>query len=461
MRTAAQSDGGLCVAPGGVRKPHPDLPQQTGEGAREPSQLAKATVTQRSPMMRRIDLREYAKSASLKLSVDERDALTETLPSLTIEPAQGTEGWYNLTPGSTVGAIEIGELSVLIRPKIPIPQLLSLACYAMGAYKSQDERAFEFEEERSLPDTLALALTAAARRAFARGLLHGYRTEEEALRTVRGRIRFNEQIRRRFGIAVPVEVRYDEFTDDILANQLAKAAVHKLGGMRLQSGRARRGIGSLAGTLDNVSLAEFPAKKVPTVEFDRLNEHYRGVVALSRLILRHSAFESGRGRVRAAGFLMDMNVVFQEFATQALREALGASAISFCSDKQLTGNRRIHLAKHDRVRLEPDLSWWHGSECVFVGDAKYKRIRDESVPNADVYQMLAYVTALDLPGGLLVYAQGEATPRDYVVRHSGKRLEVAALDLSGNLGEVLDRVGSIADKIARLRDEALGMARAA
>ena len=45
-----------------------------------------------------------------------------------------------------------------------------------------------------------LALIAAARRAFGRGLLRGYLTEEEALHTVRGRIRFDEQIRRRYGI---------------------------------------------------------------------------------------------------------------------------------------------------------------------------------------------------------------------------------------------------------------------
>ena len=32
------------------------------------------------------------------------------------------------------------------------------------------------------------------------------------------------------------------------------------------------------------------------------------------------------------------------------------------------------------------------------------------VPNADVYQLLAYV-ALDLPGGMLVYAEGEAERR--------------------------------------------------
>ena len=396
--------------------------------------------------MHLIDLQEYRESEPIRLSRAERDLLLREKKALglSLEPVLGEEGTYSLKPGSTVGAVELGELSVLIRPKIPIPHLLSLACYAMGAYKQQDEREFDFVEEEALPDTLALALVAAARRAFARGLLHGYRTEEEALHTVRGRIMFAEQIRRRFGIAVPVEVRYDEFTDDILANQLVKAAVARLGGMRLHSEQARRGIGWIAGTLDNVSLVEFPSRNVPRVEFDRLNEHYRGVVGLSRLILRHSAFESGRGQVRAAGFLMDMNVVFQEFVTQALREALGVSASAFL-EKNIAS-----LDKQGNVGLRPDLTWWHGRSCVFVGDAKYKNLSGEKVPNPDLYQLHAYVTALDLPGGLLVYAQGEAPPRDYVVRHSGKRLEVVALDLSGTLEEVLARVAMLAARIKGL-----------
>ena len=42
---------------------------------------------------------------------------------------------------------------------------------------------------------------------------------------------------------------------------------------------------------------------------------------------------------------------------------------------------------------------WAMREC--------KRTKDEGVPNADLYQMLADVTGLDLPGGLLVYAEGD------------------------------------------------------
>ena len=193
--------------------------------------------------------------------------------------------------------------------------------------------------------------------------------------------------------------------------------------------------------LENVSPVEFRPNAVPEVRFDRLNEHYRTVVELSRLILRHGAFESSRGEVRASGFLMDMNVVFQEFVTVALREALGVSADAF---RELT---IPSLDEGDEVHLWPDLVWKDGDQYVFVGDAKYKNITGGRIPNADLYQLLAYVTALDLPSGLLIYAKGEADTATYQVRHSGKRLEVAALDLSGTLDEIHERVGNLAGMV--------------
>ena len=410
-------------------------------------------------MKHEIDLREYA-SSKCALSVAQRDALLlekGTLGLSSIEPIMGSKDIYRLTASSTVGAIEIGDLSVLIEPKIGIPQLLSLACYAMGVFRLQEERPFDFEEKETLPDTLALALAAAARRAFGRGLLHGYRVEEEALHTVRGRIRFTEQIRRRFGSALPIEVRYDEFTADILANRLVKAAARRLGRMPLRSHAARRDLGLVAGMLEQVAPVEFSPNAVPELRFDRLNEHYRGVVGLSRLILRHSAFESGRGNVRASGFLLDMNVLFQEFVTVGLRERLGVSDRTLRSDRGIRGITRITLDEAGTVGLKPDLFWWDDGVCTFVGDAKYKNLTGASVSNPDLYQLLAYATALDLPGGLLIYAEGEADTASYQVQCAGKRLDVATLNLSGALSEVLDRVDGLAALVRELRDEARGI----
>ena len=119
------------------------------------------------------------------------------------------------------------------------------------------------------------------------------------------------------------------------------------------------------------------------------------------------------------------------------------------------------LDAKNRIGLRPDLTWWDGRSCQFVGDAKYKNVTDKRVPNADLYQLLAYVTALDLPGGLLIYAQGEANEGTFSVRHSKRRLEVAALDLTGRLDQVLDRVRDLAERVKGLRDEAKALRTAA
>jgi len=224
--------------------------------------------------MPKINLQEYRQSEPVSLSPTELNALKTKELSLTIAPTGDAEGTYYLMPSSTVGALEVGDLSVLIKPKIGIPRLLSLVCYAIDKVGFQREQ-FDFPDEYALPDVLALALASAARRAFSCGLLHGYRMKEEGLYTVRGRIRFDEQIRCRFGVPLPIEVRYDEFTDDILANRLVKAATYRLGRMQLYSEKARTDLGWVVGMLDNVSLIAFPPKDVPDIKFAARSSHCR------------------------------------------------------------------------------------------------------------------------------------------------------------------------------------------
>ena len=409
--------------------------------------------------MRSIDLKEHESSDPKPLSPTERDALQQADLGIDVTPAPGRDGEYILRPGSKVGAVEVGGMSVRIEPKLGIRQALSLACYAIEKVTIRPEE-FDFPETSALPDVLAQAFASSARRTFARGLLHGYRSEEEALLTVRGRIRFDEQLRRRPGMPLPVEVRYDEFTDDVLANRLVKAAAWRLRGMHFRSPKARASLAWTWATLDGVSLCEWPRNAVPDVTFDRLSERYRQLVALSRLILRHGEYEHNRGDVRASGFLMNMNAVFQEFVTVALRESLGLTTGQFGLLRVPTLDKEPRPGAKGSVGLEPDLVWEEGGRAVFVGDAKYKNLAaspdspPSHAPNADLYQMLAYTTALNLPGGLLIYAKGEADEQTYAVRHAGKRLHVVALDLKGSLQKVLCRVGKIAERVRQLKAEA-------
>jgi len=89
--------------------------------------------------------------------------------------------------------------------------------------------------------------------------------------------------------------------------------------------------------------------------------------------------------------------------------------------------------------------------CVFVGDAKYKRINVKGTNHPDLYQLLAYTVALDLPGGLLVYAAGEAERVEHVIVHAGKRLEVTTVDIRGAPAHILTDVDRIARRVEEMR----------
>jgi len=395
--------------------------------------------------MRHLTLREYQPSLGIGLSSADRDALKEALVG--IAPTSGREGVYDLTPGSKVGVVQTDSLSVEIRPKLPIDRVLFLISYALGATRFRTED-FGFGDGPDLFEAIIPGFVAQVNRAFRRGVLHGYRVEEDALYGVRGRIRFDDQIRDRYGVFPPIEVSYDEFTEDIEPNRILKAAIVRLGRMRIRSDAARRSLREFDQILGQVAEVEYPPGGIPEVSFHRLNRHYEPAISLARMILRSTSIELRRGAARSSTFLVDMNKVFEGFMVIALRETLGVTDREF---PQGGKGYAMKLDQADELVLKPDVSWWRDGRCVFVGDLKYKRTEHGSVPNADLYQLLAYTIAADLPEGLLVYAQGEAEPTVHEIRHAGKLLGIVAVDLSGSPEEILAEVGNVAERIRSMR----------
>lgn len=397
--------------------------------------------------MESLTLVEHRTTPEIRLTMEQRDALRRLVPSITAVPAKGREGAYDLTPGSVIGAVALPGLTIEIRPKIEIDRVLFLLSYAFDPRAWRPDR-FLFEHRTGLVEALIPGFVHQVRFAFRRGLLQGYRSEEDALQTVRGRIRIDDQLRRRFGLVPPVEVRFDELTEDIEANRLIRAAVDRLERMPLRFDDSRAALRRIRGALERVTLKEYAPAQLPEIVWDRLNEHYRGAVEMAKLILRSTSFDLRHGVVRAAAFLVDMNEVFETFVAEALREALRLSPRVFPRGAR---GRDLWLDHGRAIRLEPDLSWWEGSACVFVGDLKYKRVGAHGIKHPDLYQLLAYTVAAGLSTGLLIYAAGEGEPAAHQVVEVGKRLEVVTLDLSREPRKLLAQVAELAVSVRRLR----------
>ena len=339
--------------------------------------------------MHRLELKEYEPYVwPGSLDRDQLQALAKAHVDVSPATDQEDEG---CGPSSYIGAVNIGE-SVIVRPKIPVDRVMFLMTYALPKHWRES-----IELTRVL-EAVALAFAHRAQQAIRRGLLRGYRREEDALNTVRGQIRFADQIGRRYGLPLPIEVAYDEYTEDIEQNRLLKSAVHRLSHIQMRSATTKQEVRRLWPVFDMVQLSSYAPGTVPQIRYTRLDEHYRPAVELARLIIENSSLELFGGRVTSASFLIDMNLVFERFLYVALGEALGIAG------DQWRRGESLELDEGGRIDVKPDLSWWtpgsagRGPLPRFVGDAKYKKL--DTFRHADIYQMLAYCTAADLPSGL-------------------------------------------------------------
>ena len=397
--------------------------------------------------MRRLTLAEHQKAERVPLAADELYALQRAVPSIDVSPTP-MSGHWDLRPGSQIGVIRLPDLTVEIRPKLPIHSVLFLASYALGAFKIKPDVA-DLDRSTDLVEAMVQIFHKAVRQATGRGLLQGYQTQEETLNVVRGRIRIEDQLRRRYGIAVPIEVRYDEFTPDIQPNRLLKAAVRRLAFLSQRSPRTHRLLSALRAIFANVTEVEYRSNDLPEIPINPLNAHYKPALALAQIILRSGTLELAAGKVESATFLIDMNKVFEDFVVVALRDALRLTPYTFPQGAQGQDLWLDPNPSNPKVRLHPDISWWQGDRCVFVGDAKYKRTTAHGAQNHDIYQVLAYAVAAGLPSALLIYAHGEDDPKKYDIPTANRRIEVAVLELHGQPDEILERVKRLACKVRK------------
>ncbi|QCR52212.1 restriction endonuclease [Brachybacterium sp. SGAir0954] len=387
--------------------------------------------------MRRLELTEGAPAHGIELT--EAEARAVALSEIAeLNRAPGETGWQ-VAPGRKIGVVQVDDLQISVTPKIPVERLIFLMGYATApAYWR--EHSVQLDPEESLPEALAHAFTRLAQRATEQGLLQGYRTVDDSLQVLRGRIRVSEQIGRRHGAGLPLEVTYDDFTVDVTENQILLAAVTKL--LRIPGLDARRRPPLQRLRLQLAGVAELRRGEVlPRWTPSRLNSRYVPALRLAERILAGESFEQRRGELHVSGFVLDMWKIYEDFVGVALREALASRGSASLQ-------HRMHLDIARRVDLRPDFLWTSHEGQQIVVDAKYKSEKPAGYPQADLYQLLAYCTVLGLREGHLVYAKGNEVEVVHEIRGADVAIHCHTLDLDQPPHALLDQIASLAARLA-------------
>ncbi len=351
------------------------------------------------------------------------------------------DGRCELRAMQKVGVVRVAAVTVWIKPKIEISRLLWLLGWSNRAV-FEAPGPVSLGPSEDIVSALAEAFCSQAERALQTGLLQGYVDVDGSHSVLRGRLRAGDQLRRRFGLPVPLLVRYDDYLVDIPENQIIKAAATRLATIPGITGPVRARLRSLRGLLADVSNCASRGP-LPVWHPTRLNARYHDALSLAQIVLSNGSIEHEPGQIRLDGFLVDLYQVFENFVTSSLSarlEQLGGR----CQSQD-----RYTLDEESRIDIRPDLLWRIDGRTAAVIDAKYKAEKPAGFPQADLYQALAYATAYRLDEAHLVYAKGNEAAQRWTVRNSGVRITAHALDLDQPSEHILEQMDALAALIAQ------------
>ncbi|MCA9491802.1 MAG: hypothetical protein KC621_17845 [Myxococcales bacterium] len=396
--------------------------------------------------MRHVELAEHQTHPDT-FDRDVADALARSRLGLQVSPA--ASGRFTLRASSWVGTDRVGDVTVMVRPKLGPARILYLATHA-GIRPTYGGRV-ALSETSDLFDAVRDAYAHALERALEGGLLHAYAQLSVDENVVRGRLDFVRLATTRFGQFPPLPCEVDEYGCDVPANRRLLAAATRLARSAPRHPTTRRLLSAIrdldrlgvVGGDDLGPIDRTDPGPVVEAQLGPAAEAYRVALDLADLVLDDLYVRFEHGPRPSVGFALNMNDVFQKFLFRALRRRLPAAGEVMLSERVAP-----MLRGRQEPSYRPDITWLGRDGLArLVVDAKWMEIGGRRKEHLE--QMLIYCAILGIGDAVLVYGSARK-PSTHTVAGFDLRIHVEELDLDCDEVELEVRVDALAARIRPL-----------
>lgn len=361
---------------------------------------------------------------------------TRRVLTLSVRPGVGRV----ITVQSFVGVIALRDGTVIeILPKlareVPAETGRRLVMEMLRSARETPHQSFQMTqvgtEKMDLLEVFVRMFLDEVFRIVKRGLRSGYETVEENAAFLRGRLLFDQQLRRNAAHKERSFVAYDDYTLNRPENRVLKAALLHLY-RRSASARNRRDIRTLLAAFGQVEPSADVKGDLARCVPDRNMKDYVNALAWSRVFLLGLSFAPYAGTEVALALLFPMEELFERYIARLLRTALaGSDCILSAQDSA------CHLFEYPerQFALRPDLVVRRRSDgAVFVLDTKWKLLDSArahyGIQGADMYQMYVYQKKYAARHITLIYPKTERVDAVAPFRSKdGATVRVAFIDL--------------------------------
>lgn len=310
---------------------------------------------------------------------------------------------YLTNPCQWVGHFQLpsGRI-VVIEPKIGTANVFRMLTYV---FTEEHERYLRREPvsyaaDKLLFEPLVGLFNELVSNRVRRGLVQDYVRRDENSASFRGALNATAHFQYNLGHENRIYCRFFEQTVDVEDNRLVKSTLNQLLHIGGWTNHTTHDLVANFHQFDSIGLERSP-RQWGHRHYHRLNDDYRPIHALCRMFLEYSSISERVGVHQFKGFLLDMNLLFEEFVQQAFVRVVRHGTAWAAVQKHEPLSMNLAAPK-----VKPDVTIRERAKVLSIADAKYKK--DAAGPrNPDIYQVITYGTVLKCSETFLLYPHSE------------------------------------------------------
>jgi 5-methylcytosine-specific restriction enzyme subunit McrC len=355
-----------------------------------------------------IDKKDYNEEDRVFLSKLQYEDITRGVCRFYIR--EEANGIY-IRPQNYVGTIQLSKKRINILPRFDhdFKKLISMILFTKDIkYKPFKQNLQTEKANNDLYEIIISFLLEEVLNILKNNLFREYIDFNENLKVVRGRIDFNNHLNKNFLMGDSIYCKYEDLNSNIVENQIVLRALNIAAHITVDPNK-KKTIKRYVSIFSELC-QEFKSKKVPRINYNRLNSHYIEAHYYSKLLIEcigsENLHQTGEHKSRYS-LLVDMNDLFDKFVTKLFQKCL--SSIYEISPQYVVSDAILNDKNKTYRRIKPDIILRNKdkpNEYVII-DTKNKSYGNKNVYNEDIYQLSFY--------GMYFYNMFKAKPNIVII----------------------------------------------
>lgn len=343
--------------------------------------------------------------------------------------------------------------------EIPIENIYYLLSYAYSKLKIDKDVLKEAKEYDNIQDLFARILINSLNSLIKSGFYRSYLTKNEDLSAPKGKINISSSIKRRTMMKKRINCSYDEFSSDVLFNQIIKSTIYYLTGLKQLDKKLSKKLQGFKPYFQDIELIKLTKDSFKALRWDKNNQDYYLIMSICELVYTFRLPEEKiEGDFHFKDFIEDnyhaMAHLFENFVYNFFKKELNEIKEITVHKPHINWdiNKSLSTGINHLPEMKTDIILETSFKQIIIDTKFYKEILSEdseygTIDIGNLYQIFSYTSNSQFKGeisGMLLYAS-TGIDLDFKYQFMDKVIYIKTINLAQNWRDIDQNLWDIAN----------------